>query len=74
MWMAGGGIKGGVSVGTTDELGSRAVEDRFHVRDFHATLLHLLGVDHHELSFYQNGLDQRLTGPDEAHVVEAIVS
>ena len=47
---------------------------KVHVRDFHATLLHLLGMDHQELSFFQNGLDQRLTGPDEAHVVDAIVS
>ena len=45
MWLAGGGIKGGVSVGATDELGSAAVEDRFHVKHLHATILHQMGLD-----------------------------
>ena len=74
IWMAGAGIKGGRAVGATDPIGLRAAEGKVHVRDFHATLLHLLGVDHENLSFFQNGLDQRLTGPDEAHVVDAIIS
>jgi len=74
IWMAGAGIKGGRAVGATDPIGLRAAEGKVHVRDFHATLLHLLGVDHENLSFFQNGLDQRLTGPDEAHVVNAIIS
>jgi uncharacterized protein (DUF1501 family) len=74
IWMAGAGIKGGRAVGATDPIGLRAAEGKVHVRDFHATLLHLLGIDHENLSFFQNGLDQRLTGPDEAHVVDAIIS
>jgi hypothetical protein len=74
IWMAGAGIRGGRAVGATDPIGLRAAEEKVHVRDFHATLLHLLGLDHQQLSFFQNGLDQRLTGPDEAHVVDAIIS
>jgi hypothetical protein len=58
MWMAGGGIKGGVSVGQTDELGSAAVSDRLHVKNLHATALHLLGLDPNRLSYFFNGLDQ----------------
>ena len=50
MWMAGGGIKGGISVGETDELGSAAVEDRFHVKNLHATILHQLGLDPNRLT------------------------
>jgi uncharacterized protein (DUF1501 family) len=49
MWMAGGGIKGGQAIGSTDEIGLRAVEDRLHVHDLHATILHMLGVDHWKL-------------------------
>ena len=74
IWMAGAGIQGGRAVGASDPIGLRAAEGKVHVRDFHATLLHLLGLDHQQLSFFQNGLDQRLTGPDEAHVVDAIIS
>ena len=62
LWMAGGGIKGGVTYGATDELGYRAVEDVVHVRDLHATMLHLCGIDHRRLSFKYQGLDVRLTG------------
>ncbi len=72
-WLAGAGIPGGRSYGATDDVGLRAAEDKVHVRDFHATLLHLLGLDHTELTFFHNGLDKRLTGPDEAHVVKEIV-
>ena len=61
MWLAGGGVKGGQVVGTTDELGLRAVADRAHVHDLHATILHLLGLDHRELTFLHNGRDERLT-------------
>ena len=50
MWLAGGGIKGGISVGETDELGSAAVEDRFHVKNLHATVLHQLGLDPNRLT------------------------
>jgi hypothetical protein len=61
MVLAGGGVRGGTVVGSTDEFGLRAVENRAHVSDFHATLLHLLGLDHHRLTFLHNGRDERLT-------------
>ncbi len=61
MWMAGGGIRGGISHGATDEMGYAAVEDTVHVHDFHATMLHLLGVDHLKLTYRFQGRDFRLT-------------
>jgi hypothetical protein len=61
MVLAGGGVRGGTVVGSTDEFGVRAVENRAHVNDFHATLLYLLGLDHHRLTFLHNGRDERLT-------------
>ena len=61
MWMAGGGVKGGRTVGATDELGLRAVEQPHHFRDVHVTLLHLLGLDQDELSYPHLGRDERLT-------------
>jgi len=61
MWMAGGGVKGGVTYGGTDAIGLRAQEDRTHVHDIHATLLHLLGLDHKKLTFVHNGRAERLT-------------
>ena len=61
MWMASGGIKGGVTYGATDELGYNAVENIVHVHDFHATMLHLLGVDHEKLTYRFQGRDFRLT-------------
>ncbi len=60
-WMAGAGIKGGVSYGETDEIGYEAVEDRVSVNDLHATILHLLGLDHERLTYYHNGRSYRLT-------------
>jgi Protein of unknown function (DUF1501) len=60
-WMAGGGVKGGVSYGQTDEFGYKAVEDRCHVNDWHATALHLLGLDHTQLTFLHDGRQKRLT-------------
>ncbi|HAY80388.1 MAG TPA: sulfatase, partial [Planctomycetaceae bacterium] len=60
-WMAGGGVRGGTVVGQTDELGWAPVEDPVHVNDFHATLLHLLGLDHLKLTKRFGGLDVRLT-------------
>ncbi len=63
VWLAGGGVKGGFAHGTTDAIGLRAEENPVHVRNFHATLLHLLGIDHEALSYYHNGLDERLIGP-----------
>ncbi|MGE5191567.1 MAG: DUF1501 domain-containing protein [Deltaproteobacteria bacterium] len=62
MWLAGGGVKGGQAIGATDDLGFRAVDGRCHVSDLHATILHLMGLDHKTLSFFYQGLDQRLTG------------
>ncbi len=74
MWLAGGGVKGGLAYGSTDEFGYRAVENRVHVHDIHATMLHLMGFDHRKLSYRHAGLDFRLTGIEEAHVVKDIVA
>jgi uncharacterized protein (DUF1501 family) len=74
VWLAGAKIRGGRAHGSTDAIGLRAAEDKVHVRDFHATLLHLLGLDHENLSVFHNGLSERLTGPSEAHVVDAILT
>ncbi len=61
MWLAGGGVRGGMSYGATDEFGFRAVEDKVHVHDLHATILHLLGLDHEHLTYRHAGRDFRLT-------------
>jgi hypothetical protein len=61
MWLAGGGVRGGMTYGETDEFGFRAVEDKVHVHDLHATILHLLGLDHERLTFHYAGRDYRLT-------------
>src|SRR5205085_11303999 len=61
MWLAGGGVKGGHVHGATDEFGFAAVQDRMHVHDLHATVLHLLGIDHERLTFRYSGRDFRLT-------------
>jgi hypothetical protein len=75
MWLAGGGIKGGVTHGETDELGYHATQDRVHVRDLHATMLHLLGIDSQQFTYRFQGLNARLTGvEDEAHVVKSVVA
>jgi hypothetical protein len=74
VWMAGGGVKGGVTYGATDELGYRAVDDVVHVRDLHATLLHLCGVDHRRLTFRFQGVDHRLTGFEPARVLKPILA
>jgi hypothetical protein len=73
MWMAGGGIKGGISHGATDELGYNAVTDLFHVHDFHATLLYLLGIDHKQLTYRYQGRDFRLTDV-HGEVVKQIIA
>ncbi|MDB5348789.1 MAG: hypothetical protein JWN86_36 [Planctomycetota bacterium] len=73
-WMAGAGIKGGTTHGTTDELGLKAVENRVSVPDWHATILHLLGLHHDRLFIEQNGLKEKLTGVSEARVVKEILS
>ena len=61
MWMAGGGVRGGLRYGLTDEYGYKAVENRVHLHDFHATILHLLGLDHEKLTYRYSGRDFRLT-------------
>jgi hypothetical protein len=61
MWLAGGGVKGGQMIGATDAVGLRATEDRMHVHDIHATILHLMGIDHTRLTYPHNGRDERLT-------------
>jgi hypothetical protein len=74
MWAAGGGIKGGISVGTTDELGSAAVEKPFHVKHLHATMLHQLGLDPDRLTYFYGGLDQKLVGVEGAEPIREIMS
>jgi len=61
MWFAGGGVKGGMAYGATDEFGFEAVEDKVHLHDLHATILHLLGMDHEKLTYFHQGRDERLT-------------
>jgi hypothetical protein len=73
MWLAGGGIKGGVSVGTTDELGNFAVDDRFHVKNLHATVLHQMGLDPNKLTYFYGGLDQKLVGVEGAEPIKQII-
>jgi hypothetical protein len=73
MWLAGGGVRGGVGHGATDELGYNAVENPVHVRDLHATMLHLLGIEHERFSVKHQGLDMRLTGVEHARVVKEIL-
>lgn len=62
MWLAGAGVKGGQTIGATDELGFKAVEEPIHVSDLHATILHLMGLDHTRLTYFYSGLQQRITG------------
>ena len=73
-WLAGGGVKGGIHYGKTDDFSYNVVENPVHVRDLHATMLHLLGVNHEELIFPFQGLDQRLTGVEKARVVNEILA
>lgn len=74
MWMAGGGIKAGITVGATDELGFHVVDTPVHVHDIQATILHCLGVDHEKLSANYRGLDVRLTGVDKHRVVTELLA
>jgi hypothetical protein len=73
MWLAGGGVRGGMTYGETDEFGFRAVEDRVHIHDLHATILHLLGIDHERLTYRYAGRDFRLTDV-AGRVVEEILA
>ena len=73
-WLAGGGVKGGTTYGATDELGLAAVENRVSVPDWHATLLHLMGLQHDELYVDEHGLKEKLTGVNEARIVKEILA
>jgi hypothetical protein len=73
MWMAGGGVKGGVSFGETDDFSYNIVENPVHINDFNATILHLMGIDHERFTFKFQGLDQRLTGVEPQRVVHELV-
>jgi hypothetical protein len=74
MWAAGGGIKGGISVGTTDELGAAAVDKPFHVKRLHATVLQQLGLDPNHLSYFYRGLDQKLVGVEPVEPIGEIIA
>ena len=73
IWMAGGGVKGGYSHGATDQFGLTAIEDRMHIHDLHATILHLMGLDHERLTFRHSGRDFRLTDV-HGKVVDALLA
>jgi uncharacterized protein (DUF1501 family) len=72
-WMAGGGIRGGQAHGATDELGFQAIENKVHIHDLHATMLHLMGLDHEKLTYLFSGRDMRLTDV-EGHVVHQLIA
>lgn len=74
MWLAGGGIKGGFSLGSTDELGSRAVDRPTTVKELHATILHQMGLDPNQLSYFYNGLDQKLVGVESVSPIQEIIA
>jgi hypothetical protein len=74
MWMAGGGVKGGVSVGQTDELGSKAVENPYQVKHLHATMLNQLGFDPNRLSFFYGGLNQKLVGVEHTNTIKEVIA
>jgi len=73
-WLAGGGVKAGLEYGKTDDFSYNIIENPIHVRDLHATMLHLLGLDHNRLTFRFQGLDQKLTGVEHAHVIKDIIA
>lgn len=73
-WLAGAGVKAGTAYGATDELGEAAVENRHHLRDLHATILHLMGLDHRGLTYFHGGLNEKLTGVVEANVIKGVVA
>ncbi len=73
MWLAGGGIKGGQTYGETDDFSYNVAEKPVHVNDMNATILHCLGIDHAKFTFKFQGLDQRLTGVEEQHVIKELL-
>jgi hypothetical protein len=74
MWMAGGGAKGGTVYGETDDFSYNIVKDPVHIRDFHATMMHLLGIKHERFTYKYQGLDMRLTGVEESRVVKELLA
>lgn len=74
IWMAGGGVRGGITYGQTDDFSYNITENPVHVRDLNATILHQLGIDHNRLTFTHHGLDQKLTGVEEAHVIHDLLA
>jgi hypothetical protein len=74
VWLAGAGVRRGMAYGATDAIGLRAAENKVHIRDLHATILHVLGIDHTRLVFLHNGLEEKLTTAEEAHVVTEILA
>ena len=74
VWMAGGGIRGGQTYGSTDDFGYRSVVNRTQYSDYHATVLHQLGFNHKELVYEHNGRNERLTDVYDAHVIRDLIS
>ena len=74
MWLAGGGVKGGVCVGETDELSANVIADRYHVKNLHATILSLMGLDPDRLTYFYGGLDQKLVGVEGAEPIRQIMA
>ena len=74
MWMAGGGIKGGISLGETDDFSYNIVESPVHLNELNATILHCMGIDHSRFTFASQGLDMRLTGVEPAHAVKELLA
>jgi uncharacterized protein (DUF1501 family) len=72
-WMAGGGVKGGIEHGKTDDFSYNVTDNPVHLRDFHATMLHCMGIDHHRFTYRFRGLHVGLTGVEEAHVVKEVL-
>ena len=74
VWLAGGGVQGGQTYGATDDFGYRAIENRTQTANLHATILHLMGLDHESLIYAHNGRDERLTDVYEAKVIEELLA
>jgi uncharacterized protein (DUF1501 family) len=74
LMLAGGGVKGGTSYGETDEFGHAAAANPAHIRDLHATILHLMGLDYNKLTYFYGGLNQKLTGVQETHVLKDVIA
>ena len=72
-WLAGAGVRAGTSYGATDEIGEKAVENPRHLRDLHATILHLVGLDHRRLTYFRGGLEEKLTGVVEALPIREVM-